>query len=78
MNGHLWEQFLSLLEVIVSGALTIAGLVVEQAAVANVLSGNAALGLWEVWMGGVALFVGVYLLGYRRFARDWRESGTPR
>ena len=78
MNGHLWDHALSLLEVLVSGGLTIAGLVVEQAAVANVLSGNAAVGLWEVWMGGVALFVGVYLLGYRRLVRDWRERGTPR
>lgn len=70
MNGHLTSQLLAILDTLVSiaasGALTTAGLLAERAGLQNVLAGQAAIGLWEVWMGGVALFVGVYLVGYRR------------
>ena len=48
-----------------AGVLAVAGVLTEQAGVANLSTGHVALGAWEVLMGGLALFVGLYLLGYR-------------
>ncbi|MFB6134494.1 MAG: hypothetical protein ABEJ55_05855 [Halanaeroarchaeum sp.] len=59
---------------VASGALTVGGVLTEEAAVSNVLAGHLPLGLWEGWMGAVALFVGVYLLGYRRLYRSIRTA----
>jgi len=44
---------------------TIVGVLVEQAGAANLMQGATGLGAWELFMGTLALFVGVYLLGYR-------------
>lgn len=51
--------------------VTIAGWLAEQSGLHNVLAGELTLGLWELWMGTIALFIGVYLLGYRNV---WRRS----
>ena len=44
---------------------TIVGVLVEQAGVANLTQGATGLGAWELFMGTLVLFVGIYLLGYR-------------
>ena len=44
---------------------TIVGVLVEQAGLNHLLSGSMGLGAWELFMGALALFVGIYLLGYR-------------
>lgn len=49
---------------------TAVGVVIEYAAVINVVSGELTLGAWELLMGGLAIFVGLYLIGYREF---WRR-----
>jgi len=49
--------------VVVSGA----GLVMESRAVEALFGGNLPLGAWLLFMGAVALYLGVYLLGYGRF-----------
>lgn len=54
-----------LVSVVATGLFTLGGLVAEHAGFLNVLGGQATLGAWEIWMGGVALFAGVYLLGYQ-------------
>ena len=46
-------------------AFTVVGLLVDQAGLNNLLAGAVAQGAWELWMGTLALFVGLYLLGYR-------------
>ncbi|MFB6081290.1 MAG: hypothetical protein ABEJ67_00580 [Halanaeroarchaeum sp.] len=69
-----------LLELVVSllGAVgfTIGGLLAETDGVANLLAGQTALGGWEVWMGAVALFAGLYLLGYRHVVRRLVADAT--
>lgn len=49
-----------------SAVFTGLGFLGEQAGLANVLSGDPALGTWEMFIGAWALFVGVYLLGYKQ------------
>lgn len=46
-------------------AATTAGVLVERASVHTLTVGQTTLGLWEMAMGALALFVGLYLLGYR-------------
>ncbi len=46
-------------------AFTVVGLLVDRAGLENLLAGAVAQGAWELWMGTLALFVGLYLLGYR-------------
>lgn len=48
-----------------AAVLTTLGVLTEGAGVANLADGHTALGLWYVYMGGVALYVGLYLLAYR-------------
>lgn len=80
MNGHLTSQLVTALDalasLLASGALTVAGLLAEWAGVQNLVAGQAAIGLWEVWMGGVALFVGLYLVGYGRVVPRFRAIGN--
>lgn len=45
---------------------TIIGFLGEQAGLANLLTGDPALGAWEVFVGTWALFVGIYLLGLKQ------------
>ena len=40
------------------------GIGIERAAVQNLLAGAPMLGLWELFMGAIAIYVGLYLLGY--------------
>ena len=46
-------------------AFTVVGLIVDQAGLNAILAGAFAQGAWELWMGTLAIFVGLYLLGYR-------------
>lgn len=50
-------------------ALAALGLLMEQAGIASLTTGQVIVGLWYVYMGGVVLFVAVYLLGYRQVVR---------
>lgn len=64
----------AILSLLASGALTVGGLLTEGAAVTNLFAGQLPLGLWEGWMGAVALYVGIYLIGYRRLYRSIRPT----
>lgn len=64
------EEFASLLELLGSllgaGLLTTVGLLTENAGIADTLAGPSVFGLWEVGMGLLLLYAGVYMLGYKR------------
>lgn len=57
-----------------SGILAVAGLAIELAAVGNLATGHATVGLWELCVGGMLLYAGVYLLGYRRVVPALRQA----
>lgn len=63
------------------GALvfTAVGMVTELSGVQSLQAGDLEAGLWLAYMGGIALVVGVYLLGIRTFlpaaARLWDRIG---
>lgn len=80
MNDLLTEsvvESLSLaLTALLSGVFTVAGLLIERAAVHEVLVGNAVLGLWELGMGSIPLIAGVYLVGYQRLWPELRDRGA--
>lgn len=52
-------------ELLAAVVLTIVGLAAEAAGVTRLGAGLDALTLWYVFVGGLALYVGVYMLGYR-------------
>jgi hypothetical protein len=70
MNGPLSESLVELLGLLLSavaaGILTAVGALAENAGMADLLAGQSVLGLWELFMGAIALYAGVYLLGYQR------------
>lgn len=71
------EPLAELLGVLVAGVLSLSlsavGLVAERAALQNVLTDHLIVGVWEAWIGALALFAGVYLLGYQRVWVTLRE-----
>lgn len=75
MEDSVVDTMVELVVIVAAGigsvGITVAGWLTEQAGLHNVLSGDLTLGLWELWMGTIALFVGVYLLGYRTV---WRRG----
>jgi len=70
MNGAVSESLVELLglalSAVAAGVLTVVGALIENAGVADLLAGQSLFGLWELWMGALALYAGVYLLGYER------------
>lgn len=77
MRAELSESMVELLAVALSAlgsaALALAGLVVELAAVADLTTGHAGIGAWELALGALLLYAGCYLLGYRRVVPALRE-----
>lgn len=49
---------------LLTGAVSTVGLYLERIAVATIAAGSVKLGVWMVALGGVFLYVGVYLCGY--------------
>ncbi|AGN01955.1 hypothetical protein L593_10050 [Salinarchaeum sp. Harcht-Bsk1] len=68
------ELLAVLLTAVGSGALAIGGAVIEYAAFGNLLTGHATIGAWELVLGGLLLYAGVYLLGYQRLGRSLATS----
>lgn len=77
MDELLYGSFAELLAMVgaVIGSIlfTGIGLLTQRAGIHNLLTGHSAIGLWEAYMGGLALFVGLYLLGYRTL---WLQLGS--
>ena len=55
----------TLAAVLGSVGFTAVGVLVDRAGLEALLGGAVAQGAWELWMGTLAIFVGLYLLGYR-------------
>lgn len=51
--------------VLASGLLTLLGVVAEQTSLANYSAGDVTAAAWLAVMGAVALYAGLYMLGYR-------------
>ncbi|MDS0260735.1 hypothetical protein NDI56_15110 [Haloarcula sp. S1CR25-12] len=64
--GSLVEPLGRLLAALAAALLTVVGALTENAGVADLLAGQSVFGLWEVGMGALLLYVGVYMLGYRQ------------
>lgn len=50
---------------VVGSILGLAGFLMEDIAFANLVTGPTVIGLWYLYMGTLALFVAVYLIGFR-------------
>lgn len=74
LGDSLGELLALALTALGSGLLAIAGLAIEIAAVGNLATGHATVGLWELCFGAMILYAGVYLLGYRRVFATLRQS----
>lgn len=60
-----------------SGVITLVGVLTERAALRDVATGHPTLGAWELFMGGLALYVGLYLLGYHGAWQRFRAWTDP-
>lgn len=63
-----------LVSLILAPVLTIAGALTEQAALADLSAGVSAFALWEVGMGLLLLYIGAYMLGYRKLLPAVRQQ----
>lgn len=65
------ESGIDLVSLLVSAigtvGFTISGVLVDHAGIQHIATGNPTLVVWELWMGTLAVVVGVYLFGYRQF-----------
>ena len=57
------------LRAIAAVAFTLVGMFVELNAVASILSGEFAFGLWALYMGALALYAGLFVFGADVLAR---------
>lgn len=67
MNDLVIEIGVELLAGLGALLFTGAGLVIDRAAFENIFMGQLAMGAWELLMGSLLIFVGVYLFGYQEF-----------
>jgi len=78
MYDSLAELGAIILSAIGSGVLTLAGVLTEQAGIQSIIAGEFMFGLWELWMGSLAVVAGIYLLGYQnvwcRLQEDSRQT----
>jgi hypothetical protein len=75
--GSLGELLSLLLRALAAGILTVVGALTENAGIGDLLAGPSVFGLWEVGMGALLLYVGIYMLGYRQVWLGLRgERGT--
>ncbi|MBZ6494981.1 hypothetical protein [Natrinema longum] len=51
---------------VVAGLLTVGGVLVEQASLQHLGSGEAMIAVWLAVLGGVMLYAGAYGLGYQK------------
>lgn len=63
-----------LFSVLAAGLLTVGGLLTENAALADLAAGQSLFGLWELGMGLLLLYTGIYMLGYKRAWLGLRET----
>jgi hypothetical protein len=73
MNGFgSLEELLGVL--LTADLLTVVGVLTENAALADLAAGPSLFGLWELGMGLLLLYTGIYMLGYKRAWLGLREA----
>ncbi|MBV0924065.1 hypothetical protein KTS45_07590 [Halomicroarcula limicola] len=81
MTALLSESLVELLGLVasafVAGLLTVVGALTESAGLTNLLAGQSTFGAWELWMGAILLYAGVYMLGYRRVLAPMLSRAAP-
>lgn len=65
-----------LLSALAASGLTVIGALAETAGLDALAAGQSVLGAWELGMGAIALYAGVYMLGYQRIWRRLRQTGA--
>ncbi len=65
------EALQLLLYTVVAGALTIGGVLVEQASLQHLGAGEAMIALWLGALGGVMLYAGAYGVGYQKVLSEY-------
>ncbi|MCU4802714.1 cytochrome P450 [Halobacteria archaeon HArc-gm2] len=83
ISGLIAELVSLILVAIGAGIMTVVGLLSNQSGFYELLNGGMALGMWHFLVGGIGLYVGVYLLGYQEivprihtlFQRDDERTG---
>lgn len=73
LSESLVELFAVALSALGSAALALVGVTVEFAAVVDLTTGHAGIGIWELALGVLLLYAGCYLLGYRRVVPALRD-----
>lgn len=73
LSGSVVELLVIALSAAGSAALALAGLAVELAALADLTTGHAGIGVWELAFGALLLYAGCYLLGYQRVVPALRD-----
>ncbi|WP_324663498.1 hypothetical protein [Haloarcula sediminis] len=64
--GSLTELLSLVLSAVAAGLLTVVGALTENAGVADMLVEPSVFAVWEVGMGLLLLYTGIYMLGYKR------------
>ncbi|WP_408956682.1 hypothetical protein [Natrinema sp. 74] len=65
------ESFQLAVYTIVAGALTVGGVLAEQAGFQHLGAGEAMIALWLCALGGVMLYAGTYSLGYQKLVSEY-------
>ena len=61
----LTDLLFTFLSAVGAAVFTATGVVVDRAGLQALQAGSTAQGVWELWMGTLAVFIGIYMLGYR-------------
>ncbi|MFC6977310.1 hypothetical protein ACFQL1_25420 [Halomicroarcula sp. GCM10025709] len=62
-----------LVSLILAPVLTVGGALLEQAALADLSADVSTFAIWEFGMGLLLLYVGIYMLGYRKLLPAVRQ-----
>lgn len=73
-SGSVSELVSLLLAAVAASLLTAVGAITENAGISELLANPSVFGLWEVGMGALLLYVGIYMLGYRRVWTGLRQQ----
>lgn len=66
MYGPVVDLLVLIASAIGAAIVTVGGVIVELDGFHHLTLGSSTLGIWEMAMGALLLFVGIYLLGYRQ------------
>ncbi|ELZ15907.1 hypothetical protein NP511_10615 [Natrinema thermotolerans] len=65
------ESLQLVLYTVVAGVLTVGGVLVEQASLQHLGTGEAMIALWLGALGGLMLYAGAYGVGYQKVLSEY-------